>query len=141
MRVICDASKQGLGAVLKQCEENKWKPISYASRFLSELESKYSINKLELLGVVWSVKHFKNYVYGVAFGIVSDHKALQTVVESNKGNKTFSSSVTKWVDRLLPFDFAIVHTPGKPLGKADYLSRHPSDYEGSVAKAEELFND
>ena len=24
---------------------------------------------------------------------------------------------------------------------ADYLSRHPSEYEGSVAKAEELFND
>ena len=24
---------------------------------------------------------------------------------------------------------------------ADYLSRHPSEYEGSVAKAKELFND
>ena len=24
LRIICDASKNGLGAVLQQCEENKW---------------------------------------------------------------------------------------------------------------------
>ena len=35
LRIICDASKNGLAAVLQQCEENKWKPISYASRFLN----------------------------------------------------------------------------------------------------------
>ena len=63
------------------------------------------------------------------------------MVKSNKSNKTFSSRLTRWVDRLLPFEFSIVHTPGRTLGMADYLSRHPSEYEGSVAKAEELFND
>ena len=127
--------------MLQQCEENEWKPISYASRFLTELEAKYSINELELLAVVWSVEHFKNYVYGVPFGIVSDHKALQSVLKSNKGNKTYSSRLTRWVDRLLPFDFSIVHTPGRTLGKADYLSRHPSKYEGASILAEKLFND
>ena len=40
LRIICDASKQGLGAVLQQCEEKKWKPIAFASRFLTELECK-----------------------------------------------------------------------------------------------------
>ena len=140
LRIICDASKQGLGAVLQQCEENQWKPISYASRFLTELETKYSMNELELLAVVWWVEHFKNYVYGVRFGVVSDHKALQSVLKSNKGNKTYSSRLTRWADRLLPFDFSIVHTPGRTLGMAEYLSRHPSPYEGNVVKAEELFN-
>ena len=43
--------------------------------------------------------------------------------------------------RLLLFEFPIVHTPGRTLGMAEYLSRHPSECEGSVAKAEELFND
>ena len=80
-------------------------------------------------------------MYGVSFGIVSDHKALQSALKSNKGNKTYSSRLTRWVDRLLPFDFAIVHTPGRTLGMADYKSRHPSDYEGAVAKAEVLYND
>ena len=59
LRIICDARKQVLGAVLQQCEENRWEPIAYASRFLSELESEYSINELELLAVVWSIEHFK----------------------------------------------------------------------------------
>ena len=70
LRIICDASRQGLGAVLQQNEENSWKPIAYASRFLTEFESKYSINELELLAVVWAVEHFKNYVYGIEFEIV-----------------------------------------------------------------------
>ena len=78
---------------------------------------------------------------GVPFGIVSDHKALQSVLKSNKGNKTYSSRLTRWVDRLLPFDFSIVHTPGRTLGMADYLSRHPSNYEDASIQAEELFND
>ena len=93
------------------------------------------------MAVVWSIENFKNYVYGVAFGIVSDHNALESVLRSNKGNKTFSSRLTRRVDRLLPFEFSIVHTPGRTLGMADYLSRHPSEFEASVAKAEELFND
>ena len=105
------------------------------------METKYSINELELLAVVWSVEHFINYVYGVPFGIVSDHKALQSVMKSNKGNKTNSSRLTRWVDRLLPFDFSIVHTPRRALGMADYLSRHPSIYEGASIQAEKLFND
>ena len=75
LRILCDASKQGLGAVLKECEGNEWKPISYASGFLTDLESNYSISEILLLTVVWSVKHFKIYVYGVPFGIVSDHNA------------------------------------------------------------------
>ena len=36
---------QGLGAVLQQREEEGWKPISYASKFLTELETEYSINE------------------------------------------------------------------------------------------------
>ena len=76
-------------------EQVSWKPLEYASRFLTELESKYSINELELLAVVWSVEHFKDYVDGVEFGMVSDHKALQSVLKANKGNETFSSKLTR----------------------------------------------
>ena len=140
IRIICDASKAGLGAVLQQQEEIGWRPIHFASRFLTPLEEKYSINELELLAVVWAVEHFKNYLYGIKFQVVSDHKALATVLKSNKGNKTYSSRLTRWVDRLLPFDFEIFHAPGRTIGIADYLSRHPSPIEGTSVKAEELWN-
>ena len=141
IRIICDASKQGLGAVLQQIQNNgEWKPICFASRFLTNFEAKYSINELELLAIVWAVEHFKNYVYGVQFKIISDHKALMTALKPNRGNKTFSSRLTRWVDRLLPFDFEVVHVAGRTLGMADYLSRHPSELEGAI-KAETLWNE
>ena len=59
LRIVCDASNQGLGAVLQQNGEYNWKPIAYASRFLTDFEAKYSINELERLAVVWSVEQFK----------------------------------------------------------------------------------
>ena len=143
LRIICNAGKKGLGAALQQSEKkaNCWKPIAYASRFLTSFEEKYSINELELLAVVWSVEHFTNYVYGTIFKIVLDHKALQSVLKSNRGNKTNSSRLTRWADRLLSYDFEVVLTPVRTLGMADYLSRHPSSYEGKSVKAEQLFND
>ena len=134
-RTICDASKQG--AVLQQSEEIAWEPISYASRFLTELETKYFLKEIEILAVVWSVDH-KRYVYGVNYWVVSDHKALRTVLVSNKGNETFSSKSTSWVDRLLLFDFTVAHTPGRTLRMADFLSRHPSPYEVDIVEADEM---
>ena len=66
IRLTCDASKQGLGAVLQQSETNGvWKPICFASRFLQDFEAKYSINELYLLALVWAVEKFKNYVYSL----------------------------------------------------------------------------
>ena len=141
LRIICDASRDGLGAVLQQQVENNWQPICFASRFLTPLESKYSINELELLAVVWAIEHFRNYVYGVEFQVLSDHKALATVLKGNKGNKTYSSRLTRWVDRLLPFQFEVIHTPGRTLGIADYLSRHPTELNGNTIKSNELWND
>ena len=58
-----------------------------------------------------------------------------SVLKPNRGNKTFSSRLTRWADRLLPFDFEVVHVAGRALGMADYLSRHPSNLEGASLKA------
>ena len=40
----------------------------------------------------------------------------------------------------LPFEFEIAHAPGRTMGIADYLSRHPSPIEGESVKATELWN-
>ena len=108
LRMICDASKSGLGAVLQQEENSVWKAITFASRFLTELGSKYSIIELALLAIVWSVGYFWSYAYGVPFKIISDHKALATVLKGQKANKTYSSRLTRWVDRLLPYHFEVM---------------------------------
>ena len=87
---------------------------------------KYSTNELELLGVVWAAEHFRNYLYGIEFQIVTEHKALLSALSENHGNKKMHSRLTRWVNRLLPFNFKISHLPGKNMGFTDLLSRLPS---------------
>ena len=125
-RLKTDVSHSGLGATLEQLQDDKWKTIAFASRFLNNHEMKYSTDELELLGVVWAAEHFRNYLYGTEFQIVTDHKALLSALSANHGNKTMHSRLTRWVNRLLPFNFKISHLPGKDMGFTDLLSRLPS---------------
>ena len=59
--------------------------------------------------------------------MISDHKVLLTLLNSSpKENKTFFSQLTRWYDRLVPYDFKVEHRQGSKMGMADYLSRFPS---------------
>ena len=58
-RIVCDVSNNELGAALEQNSPEGWIAVAYTSRFLNPLEEKYSVNELELLGVVWAIEHFK----------------------------------------------------------------------------------
>ena len=60
------------------------------------------------------------------FKILTDHQALLSALNENRGNKTYQSRLARWVDRFLPFNFTIEHVPGKDMGFADYLGRNPS---------------
>ena len=118
--------QKSLGACLKQKSGNLWKPIAFASRFLNNLDSRYSTNQLELLAVVWVLEHFEYYLYGSEFLLQTDHKALLTALKENRGNKTYQSRLSRWVDRLLPIHFSVEHLSGKNMWFADYLRRNPT---------------
>ena len=58
-----DASIQGLGAILSQVQpDGKLHPVAYASRALNPCERNYSVSRLEMLAVVWTVTHFHSYL-------------------------------------------------------------------------------
>ena len=138
-RIFCDASREGIGAALEQDTPEGWATIAYASRFLNSCEQKYSVNELELLAAVWAVEHFKFYLYGRRFTLITDHQALVSVLKSNRGNKTYQSRLTRWIDRLIPFDFDIHHLAGSKMGLIDYVLRHPVDKPQSPAYWDKQF--
>ena len=125
-RIKCDASRAGLGAALEQRSPTGWHTVAFASRFLNSNEERYSVNELELLGVVWSVEYFKYYLFGKSFTIITDHRALLSIMKEHRSNKSYNGRLTRWIDRLLPFDFNIEHIPGAKMGLVDYISRQPN---------------
>ena len=131
-RIKCDASRAGLGAALEQRSPMGWHTVAFASGFLNSNEERYSINELELLGVVWSVEYIKCCLFGKFFTIITEHRALLSIWKEHRSNKSYNSRLTRWVDRLLPFDFNIEHIPGAKMGLVDYISRQPNQ-EAKVA--------
>ena len=102
----------------------KTKTDRFASRFLSDTE-KNAINELELLAVVWGLEHFLLYIYGKPIKLLTDHQALEPLIERNWSNKTYSARLTRWLDRLAHFTFNVHHIAGKHLALTVYLSRNP----------------
>ena len=80
---------------------------------------------MELLAAVWAIDHFKYYLYGRHFTLITDQQTLVSALNSNKSNKTYQSRLTRWIDRLIPFDFDIKHLSGSKMGLIDYILRHP----------------
>ena len=138
-RVKCDASRSGLGAALEQLTVDGWKPIAFASSFLNSCEERYSVNELELLGVDWSIEYFQHYLYGKNFPVIKDHRALLSIMKENRSNKSYNSRLTRWIDRLLPFQFDIEHLHGAKMGLVDYISRHPFQKAKKVSTHDEEF--
>ena len=70
--VYSDASRQGLGCVLMQND----RVIAYAFRQLNKHEENYPTHDLELAAVVFAMKIWRHYLYGVPCMIFTDHKSL-----------------------------------------------------------------
>ena len=73
--VYYDASYSGLGAVLMQEKS----VIAYASRQLKVHERNYPTHDLELAAVVFALKQWRHYLYGVKCEVYTDHRSLQYV--------------------------------------------------------------
>ncbi|GJY08281.1 retrotransposon protein, putative, ty3-gypsy subclass [Tanacetum coccineum] len=113
--VYCDASHQGLGAVLMQRE----KVIAYASRQLKPNEENYTTHDLELGAVVFALKIWRHYLYGTKCTVFTDHKSLQHILHQ----KELNMRQRRWLELLADYDCEIRYHPGKANVVADALSR------------------
>ena len=115
-----DACQLGLGAVLAQERDGQQVPISFASRACKGAESNWSARELETLGIVWSVEHFREFLYGKAFVLQSDHHSLQWLLELKHPQGKFA----RWIEKLSEYELKVVYLPGAKNVVADCLSRH-----------------
>lgn len=125
----CDASQEGLGAILYQRQKGKLVVIAYGSRTLTEPEKNYHLHsgKLEFLAMKWAIcERFREYLYyAPSFVVYTDNNPLTYVLTTAKLNAT----THRWVAELADFNFSIRYRPGKHNGDADGLSRMPLDMD------------
>ena len=121
-----DASSFGLGAVLLQQSDSAWRPVAYASRAMTETETRYAQIEKEALAVTWACEQFFNYILSRTFQIESDHKPLILLLNS-KHLDNLPPHILWFRLRMARFDYIAQHVPGKLLYTADTLSRAPVD--------------
>ena len=101
-----------------------WQPMAFASRALSDTESRYAQIEKETLVLVYACKKIFNYVLGKNILLETDHKPLVPLL-GNKSLDALPPSVLRFCIRLKGFQYSISHVPGKLLYIADTFSRAP----------------
>ena len=124
--VSADASSYGVGAVLALMIDGKERPVCFASRTLMPAERRYSQLEKEALALVFALKKFHFYVYGMKFTLKTDHKPLLGLFSSSKPIPVVASGrIQRWCLTMQAYHFNLVHTSGIHLGNVDALSRLP----------------
>jgi hypothetical protein len=127
-----DWSGVGLGAVLVQRDdEGREYVIAYASRSNNRTERNYSSYAGECLAAVWGLSHFRVYLYGRRFVLLTDHEPLKWLMTNEK----LTGMHARWAHILFEYDFEIRHRPEKRSGDADGLSRNPLQDETDLTDA------
>ena len=116
-----DASAFAIGGVLWQRYGEDPLPVAYVSRRLNKHELNYSVQELECLAIVYSVKKFRHYLLGSPFEIkvMSDHQSLQYL----KKGREAGGRIARWAMALSEYNYQIEYLPGKSNLLGDALSR------------------
>nr|GEW04519.1 retrotransposon protein, putative, Ty3-gypsy subclass [Tanacetum cinerariifolium] len=98
-------SEGGFRSVLMQRE----KVIAYASRQLRTHEENYTTHDLELGAVVFALRLWRHYLYGMKYVVYTDHKSLQYILDK----KELNMRQRRWIELLRDYDCEIRYHPGK----------------------------
>ena len=82
LKVACDASQYGLGAVISHVyTDGQEKALAFASRSLNKHEMNYSQIDKEGAAVIFALKKFNQYLLGNHFTLTTDNKAIKKIFD------------------------------------------------------------
>jgi type II secretory ATPase GspE/PulE/Tfp pilus assembly ATPase PilB-like protein len=134
--VTTDASGFAIGTVLEQEEDGMGRPFAYFSPTMNPHEQNYHEQEQEILAIVESIRYWRYFLHGRTFLVQTDHASLQYLTTQER----LSPRQVRWLERLLDFDFKIVHISGKTNILAGALSRSPQDIHSRASSNQILLD-
>lgn len=128
IQLYTDASSLGFGAVLVQVIDGRQHVVAFMSMRTTDAESRYHSYELETLAVVRAMKHFRQYLYGRKFTVITDCNALK----ASKHKKDLLPRIHRWWAFLQNYDFEVEYRKGERLQHADFFSRNPTELTVNV---------
>ena len=122
--VQVDASLRGLGACVIQKHNGEDQPIAFASKSLTDVETRYANIERELLAIVFACQCFSTYLLGRSFVAESNHKPLEIIAMKNLANAP--PRLQRMLLKLQRYNVTIKYRPGKEMQLANALSRCPA---------------
>ena len=129
-----DSSDIAVGAVLTQVLEGKRRCIAYFSKKLSSTQRKYGATERECLGVLMAIDHFRPFIEGTHFTIMTDAMSL-TFLKTMSINSR-SPRLARWAMKIQDLDVDFVYKKGKDNITADALSRSLNQIKAQVSDAQ-----
>ncbi len=121
--IYTDASAVGIGAVLKQTQDDgSEKPVAYFSRKLSEVQRKRKAIYIESLAIWEAIQFWKFWLTGWKFKVITDHKHLAGMNLKTRPDEELGDLAQE----LLQFDFEISYRPGTQNSEADPEDEEPA---------------
>ncbi|CAK1588948.1 unnamed protein product [Parnassius mnemosyne] len=128
IQLFMDANSLGYGAVLVQVIEGRQHAVAYMSMRTTEAESRYHSYELETLAVVRATKHFRQYLYGRKFTVITECNTLK----ASKHKKDLLPRIHRWWAFLQNYDFEVEYRKGERLQHADFFSRNPTEFTVNI---------
>ncbi|MBA3569363.1 MAG: DDE-type integrase/transposase/recombinase, partial [Pyrinomonadaceae bacterium] len=128
--VTTDASMNGIGASITQVvrkdtphetSNTVGAPLAFFSRKLNPAERNYGTSEQECLALIAAVKHWRCYLEGEEFIIVTDHDCLRYYRDVTGASRRLQ----RWAIELSAYNCVVIHRPGWSNAVADALSRAP----------------
>ena len=118
-KLTTDCSNIAMGAILSQSKNGFDHPVAYFSKTLNRSQQNYGASDKECLAALTAIEHFKPYLVGRRFILVSDHEPLSFI----RSKKDPSQRLMRWMFKFTDYLYEFQYKPGKSLPHVDTLSR------------------